>query len=49
MTSVQEMKEQKFIDWGNGEPCPICNKLFDKVDFQHLIDEHWDIVKNILF
>lgn len=49
MTSIEEMKKQKFIDWGNGEPCPFCGKHFDKADMQHILDEHKDIMMEILF
>ena len=26
-----------MIGWGNGEPCPICGKEFDKPDMEHLL------------
>ena len=43
------MKKNKFIDWGNSEPCPFCNKDFDKPDNDHLFSEHKDVVMEILF
>ena len=27
-----------MIDWGNGEPCPICGKAFEKPDIKHLLE-----------
>lgn len=26
-----------MIAWGNGEPCPICKRPFDKPDTGHLL------------
>lgn len=26
-----------MIAWGNGEPCPICGKPFEKADMDHLL------------
>lgn len=25
------------IEWGNGEPCPICKRPFEKPDIDHLV------------
>ena len=49
MTSIEEMKKNKMIDWGNGEPCPFCGKPFKKVDMKHLEEEHKEIMMEILF
>lgn len=26
-----------ILAWGNGEPCPICGKAFEKADLEHLL------------
>ena len=49
MTSIDEMKKNKFIDWGNGEPCPFCNKIFEKADMKHIEKEHKELMMEILF
>ena len=36
-----------MLAWGNGEPCPICNKPYKTPDIEHLLS-HPEL-KNILF
>jgi len=38
-----------WLAWGNGEPCPFCGKPFEKVDIQHLFDEHADALTKQIF
>jgi DNA repair exonuclease SbcCD ATPase subunit len=38
-----------MLAWGNGEPCPICGKPFEKADFKHLLTEHRDELNRRLF
>ena len=49
LTSIEQMKKNKFIDWGAGEPCPFCGKEFEKVDYVHIEKEHKDLMMEILF
>jgi hypothetical protein len=30
-------EREGYIAWGNGEPCPVCGKLFERADVGHLL------------
>lgn len=39
-----------FVAWGNGEPCPYCEKMIpDEEHVKHLFDEHRDEMMGDLF
>lgn len=40
----------KLVAWGNGEPCPFCQKMIpDKDHVNHLIEEHAEDLQFALF